>query len=437
MGSVSRGIRLGGAVRAFNAAQERDIQREGIQAERDIAAGRQVGQNQRVTAQQAGQNQRQQAGFDEEKRKLFVDNTKAAFSGLRDKVNDLTASITSETSTVQAAEIVRERDMTIKGMEQMLSGVAPTRTINGVPHQNPNYSPGVFSVLTQQIADAKRAFNLAGRKAQAAAVQKGQAALTTAKAGGAAAGALEAKAKRAPKNVNILRADGTSEIGDLNDPAFTSTLREGDKIIGLTVQATDIGGLTKGAATKQQTNEINLTNVTTELAGAQQLITKSTNAFGFMGAFNEDFLNKTVAQFAPDLFNREVGVVRTFFRAMRETALRVASADDRFNKDDIERIGNLFPKDGVFESKPNALLKTQQLRLMFLNRLSLVRGKLGIENKTERLTGVQMAAAVTLSFGALRDATNKGQFTKAQFLQIVDIFHNDVLQAAKRSRGGQ
>lgn len=427
MANAARGLALGGAAASFRAADQRAVQREGIQAQRDIAAGAQTGQNERA-----------QLKIDEARRKSFVAESKAVVSGFIDQMNALTATLHPSLTQSQRAKVISKIETLERAIEQTASGLDAERGTGKARGANPVASLGDAASIRRQSFVARQAFVSAERKADAE--------------GRAEATKLESRLGKPPsqqqkeqgagvrvprKDVNVVGPDGAVRIVNLNDPTARDTLGVGDRIVGLTVQATNIGGLTKGAATKVQTDEINLTNVTTELEGAQQLITKSTNAFGFMGVFNEDFLNKTVAQFAPDLFNRDVGVVRTFFRAMRETALRVASADDRFNKDDIERIGNLFPKDGLIESKPNALLKTQQLRLMFLNRLSLIRGKLGIENKTERLTGVQMAAAATLSFNDLRDATNKGQFTKGQFLQILEIFHNDVLQAAKQNQGSQ
>lgn len=185
MANAARGLALGGAAASFRAADQRAVQREGIQAGRDIAAG-----------VQTGQNERQQIKIAEEQRKSFVEETKAVSQALFDKMSDLTASITSETTPIEAAKIVRERDMVAKQLETLIGGLAGTRPIpGGEPKPNPNSSPGVFSILGQKLSAANRAFNLQGAKSKAEAIRKGQALELTAKSGGAAAKGLEAKEK--------------------------------------------------------------------------------------------------------------------------------------------------------------------------------------------------------------------------------------------------
>lgn len=219
---------------------------------------------------------------------------------------------------------------------------------------------------------------------------------------------------------------------DMNAPGadkkVSDALKKGAIQVPVSVQAGDPSVLTKSTTSKLQDKVANLKDLTVNLAGLVESETSVSGARGFLGVITEYIINKGLAQINPAAFNKDVASSRQLNRQVRESALRVVSSDTRFNKDDREYIQNLFPKDGVFESKANAIQKVKMLSLFFENRLAIYEGQLGKD--TSPMTGAKISKAARLNWEQLKDAFKKGEFRDSEFKQIAKVFHPEIWKMA-------
>lgn len=78
-------------------------------------------------------------------------------------------------------------------------------------------------------------------------------------------------------------------------------------------------------------------------------------ALGVAGQFNDEFMNRVVAQVAPNAANLPVAAQRTQLRAAIVREARGILGNDRLNREDRERIAQLMPDPNtIFESYPRA-----------------------------------------------------------------------------------
>jgi len=78
-------------------------------------------------------------------------------------------------------------------------------------------------------------------------------------------------------------------------------------------------------------------------------------ALGVAGQFNDEFVNRVVAQFVPNAANLPVAAQRTQLRAAIVREARGILGSDRLNREDRERIAQLMPDaETLFESYPRA-----------------------------------------------------------------------------------
>jgi hypothetical protein len=79
------------------------------------------------------------------------------------------------------------------------------------------------------------------------------------------------------------------------------------------------------------------------------------DALGAAGQFNDEFVNRVVAQFVPSAANEPVAAQRTQLRAAIVREARGILGNDRLNREDRERIAQLMPDPNtIFESYPRA-----------------------------------------------------------------------------------
>jgi hypothetical protein len=79
------------------------------------------------------------------------------------------------------------------------------------------------------------------------------------------------------------------------------------------------------------------------------------DALGVAGQFNDEFVNRVVAQFVPNAANLPVAAQRTQLRSAIVREARGILGNDRLNREDRERIAQLMPDPNtMFESFPRA-----------------------------------------------------------------------------------
>ena len=164
------------------------------------------------------------------------------------------------------------------------------------------------------------------------------------------------------------------------------------------------GELTSVNVTKGQERARTATETLANLAVVKKLLDeKGTAVVGIPGSV-KSIINTTLAQFTPALFDADRARFEQAVRSVRESALRTVSTDDRFNKEDRERIEALFPETGFMESFENAQVKIQVLNAFMLRRLSAELGKLGIDK----------ANIPTMNPDSIYEAMQNGLLTPAE-----------------------
>ncbi|MCH8240371.1 MAG: hypothetical protein IIB62_10055 [Proteobacteria bacterium] len=129
--------------------------------------------------------------------------------------------------------------------------------------------------------------------------------------------------------------------------------------------------------TKRQTTEL-LANVSTLKRLFEKSIKAGKPIIGALPAFR-GFLNKTLVQFVPGLFDKDRAKFERAVKAVRQTALRVVSDETRFSEADRDFVFDLFPSVSIFGSEEEAAVKMNVLVAFFARRFSSALTDLGID----------------------------------------------------------
>ena len=141
----------------------------------------------------------------------------------------------------------------------------------------------------------------------------------------------------------------------------------------------DPTGLTTAGKTKtQQTVKASRELLTNLGTLSKKLEGGGASVVGPVGALL-GFVNKTFANFNPDLFSVDRSRFEGFTKITRQSALRVVSDESRFTENDRDFIFDLFPSTGPFDSPENASVKLQVMTAFFLRRLGGDLSALGID----------------------------------------------------------
>jgi hypothetical protein len=129
--------------------------------------------------------------------------------------------------------------------------------------------------------------------------------------------------------------------------------------------------------------------------------------------FLKGFVNVTLANFNPALFDADRAIFEQFIETARQSALRVVSDENRFTDADRNFIFALFPETGIFESPQQAAVKLDVLTAFFLRRLVQV-GSLTQEEATA-------SPIPTLTPERLREFYNQGLITQSEAIAIAPV----------------
>ena len=135
--------------------------------------------------------------------------------------------------------------------------------------------------------------------------------------------------------------------------------------------------VTDAERAKRQTTQV-LAGISTLNNLFQESVKSGKPIIGALATF-KGFLNKTVAQFVPGLFDKDRAKFERATKVLRQTSLRVVSDETRFSEADRDFIFDLFPSVGVFGSEQEAEIKISVLTAFFTRRFSSALDDLGID----------------------------------------------------------
>ena len=187
-------------------------------------------------------------------------------------------------------------------------------------------------------------------------------------------------------------ANAAEKIADLSARGYVKT--------GLNVEASGLEGLQSPTARTQgdlQENEILTTELLGNLENLEALLEGGgSDAVGASAAL-AGLMNRTVAQFAPGMFNEDRANFERLLKVTRQGALRMVSADSRFTNEDRERVEELFPSTGALESVKNAETKLTVLKAYILRRNLDAAQRLGVDQPDSPVNSPEDIAAMVRS----------------------------------------
>ena len=179
---------------------------------------------------------------------------------------------------------------------------------------------------------------------------------------------------------------------------------------GLKLRVTDDGvefvtggqELTSASTTGAQKQKRQTTELLANVSTLKRLFEKSIKAgkpiIGALPAFR-GFLNKTLVQFVPGLFDKDRAKFERAVKVVRQTALRVVSDETRFSEQDRDFIFDLFPSTGIFGSEEEAAVKMNVLTAFFARRFSGALTDLGLDEASiPQITPEDIRVAVESGF---------------------------------------
>lgn len=144
----------------------------------------------------------------------------------------------------------------------------------------------------------------------------------------------------------------------------------------------NVGSSKGGNTTATQTKLQDQAKTYSDLAfqGLEVLENLKPNSVGIRGVVGENAMDRVGAQFNPDLANEGRIKSRGQLRSWREGALRSISTDNKFNKDDVERVIKIMPDDTWGESSPAARQKAMDAIDLFVTKQRAAAKELGRES---------------------------------------------------------
>lgn len=244
------------------------------------------------------------------------------------------------------------------------------------------------------------------------------------------AGFRKVQDDKRPSGTVITLARGTDEVisvqqddpkvKDLLDQGFVKVTRGTDLEVGAdgTVRfRTNVGSNTVGTATAAQIRLKEFERIALEIADLGKVIT--TETVGLRGFLGNRILDELIGG---DFANADRVVARQKMLAVKESALKIMSSDDRFSIPDRVAIERLFPgkenfAGSAFESAASARAKVRTLVQIMKDRAAIDANQLGRKS------------IVNMTPHEIREAVQDGLLDMQVATRILHALHGFPLQA--------